>query len=62
MCMSDDRWIESTEGDLDPDLTEEAGYMGWEPPRRRGWSLLLRAAIVVVLLSMAVGALFILFR
>ncbi|MBT5774880.1 MAG: hypothetical protein HOH95_10955 [Dehalococcoidia bacterium] len=32
--MSD--WQESTEGDLDPDLTEEAGYGEWDPPSR-GW-------------------------
>lgn len=60
--MSDDRWLESTEGDLDPDLTEESGYLGWEPPPRRGWSLLLLVAIVVVLLSVAAGMLFVLFR
>lgn len=51
--MADNGWRESTEGDLDPDLTEEAGYLGWEPPRRRGWSLLLRVVIVVVLLVFA---------
>lgn len=28
-------WDESTEGDLDPDLTEEAGYL-WSP-RERSW-------------------------
>jgi hypothetical protein len=27
-------WQESTEGDLDPDLTEEAGYGEWAPPSR----------------------------
>ncbi len=26
-------WNESTEGDLDPDLTEEAGYL-WYPRER----------------------------
>ena len=30
----DDGWEYSTEGDRDADLTEEAGYSGWEPPRR----------------------------
>lgn len=30
----DDGWEYSTEGDRDPDLTEEAGYSGWEPTRR----------------------------
>ena len=33
----DEQWIESTEGDLDPDLTEEAGYAGWEPSRSQAW-------------------------
>lgn len=60
--MADNGWRESTEGVLDPDLTEEAGYLGWEPPRRRGWSLLLRVVIVVVLLSMAVGVLLVFAR
>ena len=35
--MGDEDWLESTEGDLDPDLTEEAGYGYWEPPRHRVW-------------------------
>lgn len=30
---ADDGWLESSEGDLDPDLTDEAGYAGWEPSR-----------------------------
>ena len=47
--MSDDRWRESDEGDLDPDLTEEAGYSGWEP--RRAWfPLVARAVLAFVLL------------
>lgn len=33
--LDDDGWLESTEGDLDPDLTEEAGYLAWNPPERR---------------------------
>ena len=37
--MADEEWVESTEGDLDPDLTEEAGYAGWDPPDRSGWVL-----------------------
>ena len=48
--MSDGGWLESSEGDLDPDLTEEAGYAYWEPPRRRAWTpLLLRIGMAVVL-------------
>ena len=47
--MSD--WNESTEGDLDPDLTEEAGYSGWDPPAR-SWLPL----TMVVLTLLVVGA------
>lgn len=31
-----DQWTESTEGDLDPDLAEEAPYSAWDAPSR-GW-------------------------
>lgn len=48
--MSD--WQESTEGDLDPDLTEEAGYSGWDPPRRSWWPLALQVLGWLALLSM----------
>ena len=47
-------WAYSTEGELDPDLTEEAGYAEWEPPARRFWSpAMLRfvAALVIALLA-----------
>ena len=48
--MSDDDWVYSSEGDLDPDLTEEAGYAYWEPPRRRAWMpTLLRLGMAIVL-------------
>ena len=48
--MSDDDWAYSSEGDLDPDLTEEAGYAYWEPPRLRAWMpMLLRLGMAVVL-------------
>lgn len=59
--MADD-WRESTEGDLDPDLTEEAGYAGWEPPSRRGWGLLYRAGLAVALLLLGAGVLAVLWR
>ena len=59
--MADD-WRESTEGDLDHDLTEEAGYAGWDPPERRGWGLLYRAWLVVALLTLAGGVLLVLVR
>ncbi|MCH8199965.1 MAG: hypothetical protein IIA54_07870 [Chloroflexi bacterium] len=48
--MSDDGWRTSTEGDLDPDLTEEAGYAGWDPPRR-AWLVPVARAITALLLA-----------
>ncbi|MYA21011.1 MAG: hypothetical protein F4Z25_12410 [Chloroflexi bacterium] len=51
--MSDGDWIESSEGDLDPDLTEEAGYADWDPPSHRAWGvLLLRLAMAIVLIAL----------
>ncbi len=47
--MSD--WRESTEGDLDPDLTEEAGYGDWEPPRRAWWPIAFQLLGLLALLS-----------
>lgn len=58
----DDDWVTSTEGDLDPDLTEEAGYAGWDPPRRSGWALLQRLFLAFVLVSIVGSALLILTR
>jgi hypothetical protein len=60
--MADDDWRESTEGDLDPDLTEEAGYAGWDAPPRRRWSGAFRFVLAVMLLSFAGGALAALLR
>lgn len=60
--MPDDGWAHSTEGDLDPDLTEEAGYSGWEPPQRGGWSLALRIATAALLLAIAGSTLLVLAR
>jgi hypothetical protein len=60
--MADDEWVTSTEGDLDPDLTEEAGYAGWDPPDRSGWVLVQRLAMAFVLISIVGGALLILAR
>ena len=57
--MADD-WRESTEGDLDPDLTEEAGYAGWDRPRRRGWVLIYRLGLVLTLAVMVGGVLLLL--
>jgi hypothetical protein len=55
----DDGWIESTEGDLDPDLTEEAGYLAWDPPERGSnwWPFLWKVAafsLVVALIGSVV--------
>jgi len=51
--VANDDWEYSTEGDLDPDLTEEAGYAYWDPPTRRFWTptvLRIVAALAIVLL------------
>ena len=55
--MSDDGWHHSTEGDLDPDLTEEAGYAFWDPPERRWLPPLLRVVMALVLLAFVGGLL-----
>lgn len=57
--MSNDDWLESTEGDLDPDLTEEAGYAYWDPPRHRAWMpTLLRLGLAVVLVLLVGSVVF----
>jgi hypothetical protein len=48
-------WRESSEGDLDPDLTEEAGYAGWDPPRRAWLPRVLRLLAVLVVVGMVGG-------
>ena len=53
--MSDDDWRHSTEGDLDPDLTEEAGYAGWEAPDRGRLGPLLRGVMALVLAAFILG-------
>ena len=51
--MSNGDWIESREGELDPDLTEEAGYANWDPPLRRIWGgVLLRLIMAIVLVAL----------
>jgi len=47
--MSD--WRESTEGDLDPDLTEEAGYGPWDPPSRAWWPIAARVLAFLAIMS-----------
>lgn len=48
--IDDDDWIESTEGDLDPDLVEEQPYSAWEPSARDwiGPTWRIVAALVVI--------------
>ena len=52
----DDGWRTSTEGDLDPDLTEEAGYAYWDPPDRgqwtRAWRIIAGVLLTAFLLRM----------
>lgn len=52
---NDDGWEFSTEGELDPDLTEEAGYAGWEPPDRSWAPIVARALGALVLLALILG-------
>ena len=58
--MSD--WFESTEGDLDPDLTEEAGYGPWDPPRRSGWVVAGQALALLALVSLLGTAILVVIR
>lgn len=44
-------WFESTEGDLDPDLTEEAGYGQWEPSRHTWWPVASQLLSILALIS-----------
>lgn len=50
-------WDWSTEGDLDPDLTEEAGYAWWDPPRRRWLPTALRVLAFLMLLALLAAVL-----
>jgi hypothetical protein len=62
MANERDDWRISTEGDLDPDLTDEAGYSGWEPRRRTPWAMLYRLALLAVLIGMVGSALMVFMR
>ncbi|MXW34280.1 MAG: hypothetical protein F4X26_09490 [Chloroflexi bacterium] len=53
--MADDGWEYSTEGDLDPDLTEEAGYAYWDPPTRRFWTPTVLRIVAAVVIALLVG-------
>jgi hypothetical protein len=59
---NDDEWVISSEGDLDPDLTEEAGYSNWEPRDRSLWMVVARIALILVLASMGASAFLFLLR
>lgn len=48
-------WEESSEGDLDPDLTEEAGYAWWDPPRRSWVPVLVKVGIMLALVAVLAG-------
>ncbi len=54
-------WTESTEGDLDPDLTEEAGYAAeapsrsWMRPLFQGFAVLALIAILGSVILTAVA-------
>ena len=53
--VADDGWEHSTEGDLDPDLTEEAGYAYWDPPTRRFWSPTMLRIVAAIAIALLVG-------
>ena len=55
--MANDEWEYSTEGDLDPDLTEEAGYAYWDPPTRRFWNPTLLRVVAALAIMLLVGGL-----
>ena len=59
--MPDD-WIESHEGSLDPDLTEEAGYAYWDPPKRTFWRRAFRGLLVLTFALLVGGTLMVLLR
>jgi hypothetical protein len=59
---TDDRWEVSTEGDLDPDLTEEAGYGEGEPTGRSAWWLVYRIGLALGLAAMIGSALAVFLR
>lgn len=48
----EDGWAESSEGDLDPDLTEEAGYAEWDSPQRGWWPVVLRVGLVLLIVAL----------
>jgi hypothetical protein len=52
-----DGWIESTEGDLDPDLTEEAGYLAWDRPEpRSNWFPFVSKVVILLVVVALIGS------
>ncbi len=58
--MNED-WQESSEGELAPDLTEEAGYAGWDPPAR-AWLRPLVVALSLTVVAAFVGGMLLVLR
>lgn len=52
--MGEGGWGYSTEGDLDPDLSEETDYSAWDPEPRRLWPLAYRVLLAAGLLVLLV--------
>ncbi|TAK77672.1 MAG: hypothetical protein EPO16_05040 [Dehalococcoidia bacterium] len=55
--MGNDDWTESTEGDLDPDLAEEAPYSAWDPPPRDWVRPALQIFAALAMMALVGGAL-----
>jgi hypothetical protein len=54
----DDDWVESTEGDLDPDLAEEQPYSAWEPREHRDWlGIAWRILALLIIVALIAGLL-----
>lgn len=51
-----DGWVESTEGDLDPDLTEEAGYRWEAPERRNNWFPFVSRVVILLVVIALIGS------
>jgi hypothetical protein len=53
----DEHWIESTEGDLDPDLAEEYPLSDWEPmPNAWWWPSVMRVVLLLLIVALVVPA------
>ena len=49
--------MESTEGDLDPELTEEAGYLEWDPPERENnWFPFISKVVILLVVIALIGS------